>query len=353
MAGSRRWSLWAVALSLICAGCSSTIGSVPPQPAGSSAPPIALGRGTLAVINRHNPDAQRVWIFPPHSDRFTREIAFPGSRFVPNSLAFDRRGHLYIGLNDTSGSGEYAVIEIDVQSLDLVREIHGLPQWQNSSVAVDDENYLYVNTKSFVGGDVKIYRPNAETKPAIEIKDHHTPLTILVAANELWVGFQGAFEDVLARYRLRSNNRTWFQPIKNNLPRALAVNADGSLIAPLVSRPGTRAVDVYDVKSGQRARTLVESGRLEAIAGDAGHVYISQREPNNGKIYLCTFRDCTHTIETLAARPLALAVSPLDGNLYASTEGKSSIEVYNPRTGNLVMRIAMSDLLPGPLAIEP
>ncbi len=348
-----RRSLSWIVVSLLWAGCSGSASTIPLQPSSSPAPPVALGRGTLAVINRHDPNANRVWLFPPHSDRFTREITFPGSRFVPNSLAFDRRGHLYIGVNDTSGSGEYAVIEIDVQSLNVVREIHGLPLWPNSSVAVDDQNYLYVNTKSFIGGDVKIYRPNAETKPAIEIKDHHTPLTILVAAGELWVGFQGAFEDVLARYRLRSNNRTWFQPIKNNLPRALAVNGDGSLIAPLVSRPGTRAVDVYDVKSGQRARTLVESGRLEAIVGDAGHVYISQREPDNGKIYLCTFRDCTHTIETLAGRPLALAVSPLDGNLYASTAGKSSIEVYNPRTGTLVMRIAMSDLEPGPLAIEP
>ena len=102
-----------------------------------------------------------------------------------------------------------------------------------------------------------------------------------------------------------------------------------------------------------RARSS-KAGVWKQSQATPGHVYISQREPNNGKIYLCTFRDCTHTIETLAARPLALAVSPLDGNLYASTEGKSSIEVYNPRTGNLVMRIPeMSDLLPGPLAIEP
>lgn len=348
----RRWRTSALVLGLLFAGCSSTITGVP-QTSGSPAPPVVLGRGTLAVINRHNPNAKKVWIFPPHSETFTREITFPGSRFDPNSLAFDRRGDLYIGYNDTSGSGEYGVTEVNVQSLNIVRQIHGLPQWPNGSVAVDDQNYLYVNTKSLIGGDVKIYRPNAETKPAIEIKDHHTPMTILVAAGELWVGFEGAFEDALARYRLRSNNRTWFQLIKNNLPRGLAVNGDGTLIAPLVSRPGTRAVDVYDVKSGQRARTLVESGRLEAIAGDGRHVYVSQREPDNGKIYLCTFRDCTHTIATLASRPLALAVSPLDGNLYASTAGKSSVEVYDPRTGNLVMRIAMQDFEPGQLAIEP
>lgn len=47
---------------------------------------------------------------------------------------------------------------MNVQSRKLVREITGLPSWSHSSVATDDENVLYVNTRrlpaatsSFIG----------------------------------------------------------------------------------------------------------------------------------------------------------------------------------------------------------
>ncbi|MGA8533907.1 MAG: WD40 repeat domain-containing protein [Candidatus Tumulicola sp.] len=254
-----------IVVGLLWAGCSGSASTVPPQPSGSPAPPIIEGRGTLAVINAADPNAKRVWIFPTHSDQFNREITVPGSRFQPNSLAFDRRGHLYVGINDTSLGGSYNVVEVNVQSLETIREIRDLPQWSHSSVATDDQNNLYVNTKAFIGGDVRIFRPDTETKPYIEIKDHHSPLTTLVARDALWVGYEGAFSNALARYRLRSTDRTWFQTIGSSEPLALAVNPESSLIATFVRRNSKRAVDVIDVKSGKLARALLEGGRL---AGD-------------------------------------------------------------------------------------
>jgi hypothetical protein len=86
-------------------------------------------------------------------------------------LAFDRRGHLYYGFN--GGHDEYFVRELNVQNGERLRAIDLRPSWSFSSVATDDHNILYVNTKSFVGGDVKLFKPG-ETKPYVEIKD---PLT--------------------------------------------------------------------------------------------------------------------------------------------------------------------------------
>jgi sugar lactone lactonase YvrE len=335
---------------LLLAGCSGNAATVVPQPSGSPAPPVATGRGTLAVIGADS-KAHRVWIFPPHSDTLTRELVFPGSRFQPNSLAFDRRGHLYVGVNDTAGSGEYEVVEVDVQSLDVVREIRGLPQWPKSSVAVDDQNELYVNTKAFIGGDVKIYRPNQDKKPYLEIRDHHSPLTMLIAASALWVGYEGAFADALARYRLRSKDRSWFQTIGRSQPVSLAANADGSLVAAFVRRDAKRAVDVYDVKSGKLARTLIANNGLLAMTSDeSGHIFVS--EGGSGVVHACNFRGCTLTFDT-SGRPVALAVSPLDGNLYVANTGKTNVQAFDSKTGALRMTIHLAGLTPSAIAIEP
>ena len=35
-------------------------------------------------------------------------------------------------------------------------------------MTTDDQNYLYVNTPAFLGGDIKIYSPNADRKPFLE-----------------------------------------------------------------------------------------------------------------------------------------------------------------------------------------
>lgn len=350
----RRSFSWVVA-ALLCAGCTGNAVTVPPPLTSSPSPPVALGSGTLAVINRDNPAAQRVWIFPPHSDNFTKELVFPGARYVPNSLAFDRRGHLYIGYNDTAGDGAYEVVEANVRNLDIVRTIRGLPRWDRSSVAVDSADYLYVNTKSLVGGDIKIYRPNLETNPAIEIKSILRPLVTLVSGDDLWVGYEGLGVHSLTRYHVRSSNQTASLKIGTDEPVALAVNTGGTLIAPLLKSSGARVVNVYDVKSGQFARQIFRGPNLEAFVGDrSGNLYLAQRGVGtDGHIFFCTFRDCPHSIESLARRPFELAVSPLDGRLYVSTDGKRSIEVYHPRTGNRVQRIALHDFAPGPLALEP
>ena len=237
-----------IVAALLCAGCNAA--AVAPQPSGSPSPPITLGRGSLAVINRANPNARRVWVFPPDSDQFKQELLVNGSEYRPNSLAFDRRGHLYIGINNAASGGSYHIVDVEVQKLDIVREIR-VPQWENSSVAVDDRDNLYVNTKAFVGGDIKIYRDNKETSPYIEIKDHHSPLTMLVTHDALWVGYEGAFSDALARYRLRPRTGRGFRRSEPTSRLAVAANADGSLLAAFIRTKSTRAVEVYEVPDGQ------------------------------------------------------------------------------------------------------
>jgi hypothetical protein len=305
-----------------------------------------LARGTVAVVDRTS-TATRILIFPPHSDKFAREIPLGGSNLGANSLAFDRRGHLYIGLNNPSGNGKYEVLEVNAQSGKLIREITDLPSWSHSSVETDDENVLYVNTKAFAGGDVKLYRPG-DTKPWREIKDPHSPLTILVARDSLWVGYEGVFADALARYRLRSTDRIWFRHVDNYLPLALAVNPHASLVAAKSRRNSNITVQVTDVSSGKRAQLY--GGSTQAMASDdSGHLYIAELRD---RIHPCTFRDCSQYFDTNATN-LALAVSPLDGMLYVACIGKSSIQVYDPRTRSQVMYIPIPDGSPSQLAIEP
>jgi hypothetical protein len=190
-----RWNLFGILAGLLVAGCSSSIATVP-QPTFSTGP-VVLGRGTVAVIDRQ-PSVTKILIFPPNSDTFTSQLSIHTSRHIANSAAFDRQGHLFMGLNDPSAGGKYEVLEFNVQALKLVREISNLPSWSRSSVATDDENVLYVNTKSLVGGDVKLYKPR-ETKPSIEINDHHSPVSMSVGGGSLWVGFEGTFANALAR----------------------------------------------------------------------------------------------------------------------------------------------------------
>jgi DNA-binding beta-propeller fold protein YncE len=323
----------------------------------SPLPPIVTGSGTLAVVNLADPKAKRVWAFPPNTDKFTRELLIPGSQYHPNSLAFDRQGHLFAGFNDTSSGGEYHVVEVDLRTGEVVRRIL-VPQWGSSSVATDDQSNVYVNTKSFVGGIVQIFRANTDTKPYIEIKDHHSPVTMLVTRGSLWIGYEGAFSDALAQYPLRSKDRARFYTIGSNFPLTLAANNDGSLIAAFVRRRdgSGRALNIYDVGSGKLARTILEGKGFVAMTGDAsGHLYVSEQghQGTSSKIHVCTYRGCTGTFETNSARVVALAVSPLDQMLYVSNSGKSSVQAYDPATGKLVTTIALHDFQPDALAIEP
>ena len=157
MFNSHRWSLlWTVA-SLLCGGCSGSAGTVPrppPQPSVSPAPPIVTGSGTLAV-NQLADNENVISIFGPHSNKAIRQLTI-AAQFHVNSVAFDRREHLYIGYNDTSKDGRYLIQEINLRNWTNVRLIH-VPQWNQSSVATDDQNNLYVNTKSLLGGDIKIF----------------------------------------------------------------------------------------------------------------------------------------------------------------------------------------------------
>ncbi|HEX3456406.1 MAG TPA: hypothetical protein VHR97_00480, partial [Candidatus Baltobacteraceae bacterium] len=152
----RRYLLWIVP-ALLCAGCSGSIGSsvAPPPPPPSPGPPFIAGHGTLAVIDVADPKSRKVRLFRPDSDQEFATIVSPGERYQPNSITFDHRGHLYVGVNDTNFPGKYTVSEFKVSNLERIREITDLPGWNRSSVVTDDQNYLYVNTKAFLGGDIK------------------------------------------------------------------------------------------------------------------------------------------------------------------------------------------------------
>lgn len=342
-----RWVFPWIFVSALCAGCGGNAITVPLQPSSSPSPPNALGRGTVAVIERDS-TVTRVLIFPPHSDKFIREIPIHGSHLIANSLAFDRRGHLYVGINDTSRNGRYHVVEFNLRDWKVVREINDIPQWSHSSIAIDDQNILYVNTKAFVGGDVMLFR-RGDTKPWIEIKDHHSPVTMLLAHESLWIGYEGALADALARYRLRSPDRIWFQTVGANLPLKLAVNPEASLIAAKLRGRSKSAVEVTDVQSGKRSRLLDGAGVEAMVSDDVGNLYIAQLR---GIIHRCSFQSCSHSFDTNST-VLALALSPLDGMLYVAASGKPSIQVYDPRTGSRVSYIPIHGGSPSRLAIEP
>ncbi|HET6277019.1 MAG TPA: hypothetical protein VFE16_13910 [Candidatus Cybelea sp.] len=346
MFNSRRWSILSLGVCLLYIGCNGSSGNLPVAlPSDSPSPPGVLGRGTVAVVDRTS-TATRILVLPPHGDKF-QEIPIAGQNVAANSLAFDRLGHLYVGIDNPTGNDKYEVLEIDIHRRKLLREITDLPSWSHSSVATDDENVLYVNTKALAGGDIKLYRPG-DTKPWREIKDPHSPFSMLVARGSLWVGYQGFFADALARYRLRSTDRTWFAHVANYLPLALAANPEGSLVAARSRRGSTISVQVADVNSKKRKQIF--EGSAQAIASDdSGNLYIAE---HRGKIHPCSFHDCSQYFDTDATN-LALAVSPLDGLLYVACLGKASIQVYNPRTRNQVKYIPIPGGTPTQLAIEP
>jgi hypothetical protein len=265
-----------IAIAGLCAGCNGGTDHLVPPPTVPPSPPNVTGRGTLAVANISNRNAKRVWAFPANSDRFTRELLFHGSKYDLNSLAFDGKGNLYVGFNNTEFAGTYGVVEVNLHNSDVIRELH-VAQWPQSSVATDDHDNLYLNNKAFVGGDINMYGNNNDTKPYARIKNHRSPVTMTIGGGSLWVGYEGAPNNALARYRLRSTDETWFKTIGDDVPVSLAPNADGSLVAAFVKRKSNgRAVDVYDVKSGTRARTLLHQNNLAVMTGDnAGHLYIA------------------------------------------------------------------------------
>ena len=250
-----------------------------------------------------------------------------------------------------AGHNEYFVREVNVQSGDRLRSIDLRPSFSFSSVATDDHNVLYVNTKSLIGGDVELFRPEDRTA-YLKISDPLTPLTISVARDSLWVGFQGAFSDALARYRLRSKDQTWFKNVGNYVPIGVEVNPDGTLVAVAVKRHGKTTVAVYEIKSGKW--TQVHEGDTRALASDdSGNLYIAQTK---SRILQCSYRDCPHSFEThLNIR--AMVRSPLDGMLYVAGENtpdrQPGVYVYNPRTTSLVRFLPTGKTPPHHLAIEP
>ena len=314
-------------------------------PSSSPAPPGVLGRGTIAVFSRIG-DRYRISIFPPNADKPSREIT---ASTLVNSLAFDRRAHLYYGFN--AGHDEYFVREVNAENGARVRSIDLKPSWSFGSVATDDENVLYVNTKSFVGGDVKLFKPG-ETKPYLEIKDPASPLTIQVARNALWVGFQGIASDGLGRYRLRSRDQTWFQSVGTYLPTQVAINPEGTMVAAKVRRSGRTGVSVYELKSS-KWKQIHEGDTLALASDDSGNLYVAQRQ---SRILLCTFSECPHSFET-HLDITAMAWNPLDGMLYVAAEGPTGkapgIYVYDPRTTSFVRFIPTGKELPNRIAIEP
>ena len=277
MSCSHRGTLLSTLAFLFFVGCGGSAAPVQPQPPSSPAPPTVLGRGTLAVFTSLGAQ-YRISIFPPNGDKSSRDFSLGA---LANSLAFDTRGHLYYGMN--AGHDEYFVRELNVQTGERLRAIDLRPSWSFSSVATDDHNVLYVNTKSFVGGDVELFRPG-DGKPYLKIKDPLRPLTILVARGSLWVGYEGALADGLARYDLRSTRQTWFHNVGNYLPTQVAINPEGTLVAAKVRRNGKPTVAVYEVKASRW--TQIHEGDTQAMASDdSGHLYIAQRKSRNSRLH--------------------------------------------------------------------
>ena len=334
--------LWLVA-GMLCAGCSSSSVAVFTEAGSPPTPPAVLGSGTLAVLL----SPSKVLIFPPNGDKSTREFDVPGSA---NSLAFDRRGHLFIGFLH----GAYFVREVNVQTGDRVRLIELKDGTASSSIAVDDNNVLYVNTKSFIGGDIKLFRPEDRDKPYLTITDPLTPLTVQVVRNSLWVGYYGVATDAVARYRLRSTDQTGFDNVGVYLPSAaLAINPDGSLFAVKVRRNGKPTVIVSNINSGTW-RPIHEGDTQTMVSDDSGNLYIAQKD---SRILQCTFSACPYSFETNLVIT-TLALSPVDGTLYVGSNGvnnlKGGVYIYNPRTTSLVRSIVMArQEIPRSLAIEP
>jgi hypothetical protein len=352
-----RWTISWIATATLCVGCNGNVSHIVPPPTGSPSPPNVNSVGTLAVVNISDRNAKRVWAFPPNSDQFTREIKFPDSKYDPNSLAFDGKGHLYVGFNNTEFAGSYGVVEVNLRNSDVLREIR-VAQWPQSSVATDDQDNLYVANKALIGGDVNLYGNNKDTKPYARIKNHRSPVTMTIGGGSLWVGYEGVPNNALARYRLRSTEETWFKTIGDDVPISLAANADGSLLAAFVKRKSDgRAVDIYDVKSGTRARTLLHENNLAAMTSDgAGDLYVAetgQQGTGDAKIHACTFRGCSIALQTHSRRAIAMAISPLDGKLYVTMDGKPSVQVFNTKTGNFERIIIRREFEPTALALEP
>ena len=352
----RRYILWIVP-ALLCAACSGNVGTnpAPPPPAPSPGPPFIAGHGTLAVIDVANPKARQVRLFHPGSTREFATIVFPGERYHPNSLTFDRRGHLYIGSNDTQGFGEYIVSEFKVSNLERVREIRDLPRWNHSSVATDDQNYLYVNTPAFLGGDIKIYSPNVDRKPFLEIKDLGTPMTTLPAPNRLWVASQTIHGSFLDGYEVRSRKREFSHSLGGVNASKITVNADGdgSLAAVFSQRPLSPdfMVAVYSQKTGF-LKKIAEGRNLKAMAGDnANTIYVSESSP--GKVLLCDWQHCRDYLATNSNEPVALAVNLRNRNLYVANRDAGNVQIY--RVGETIpfLTIAPSKFEPTALAVEP
>lgn len=355
----RRLSLLWLVANLLCVGCSSGIVGTLPQPSNSPAPPSVLGRGTLAVISRDGP-RQRVLIFPPNSDRFTKEIPIRdehGQHLEGNSLAFDRRGHLYIGMHDTSPDGKYLILEVDIHNWKAVRTIV-LPGSSHSRVATDDQSYLYVNSTAFGTGVIDIFKNNLETKPHLQIKVNlHNPRTIFVGRDALWVGYTGLLSPVLARFRLRSTDRTLFEPIPGRAD-AMTVNREESSVAVLTDQNNPNAkdfVDVFDVQS-KRTRKLLRADRLSTLTSDeSGQVFMGEQRDARGEwsIAVTTFdHKFILRITSSDTRSNALAISPLDGTLYVAFKNKSNVDVYNPQNGKVLKHLRVG-FDPSVLAFEP
>ncbi len=323
--------------------------------APSPAPPFVAGHGTLAVIDVANPKARQIRLFHPGSTREFATIVVPGERYHPNSLTFDRRGHLYIGSNDTQGSGEYIVSEFKVSNLERVREIRDLPRWNHSSVATDDQNYLYVNTPAFLGGDIKIYSPNVDRKPFLEIKDLGAPMT--TPPRPTCCGWHRRQSTVAfwTAMPVRSRKREFSHSLGGVNASKITVNADGdgSLAAVFSQRPLSPdfMVAVYSQKTGF-LKKIAEGRNLKAMAGDnANTIYVSESSP--GKVLLCDWQHCRDYLSTNSNEPVALAVNLRNRNLYVANRDAGNVQIY--RVGETIpfLTIAPSKFEPTALAVEP
>ena len=138
----------------------------------------------------HKGAHQFVLVFPPNGDEPIRQIPIHdehGQHLKGQSLAFDRRGHLYIGMHDTSPNGKYLILEVDIHN-------EGRAHHRGPGIALkygrDRRSELSLRQQyGFFGtGVIDIFRNNLETNPYLQIVVNlHNP-RIFVSKDALWVG---------------------------------------------------------------------------------------------------------------------------------------------------------------------
>jgi hypothetical protein len=329
-------------------------GSVTSVPQPSAGAPLPFAPGTLAVYSNYFND-RTVSVYQPNSDKEYRRFTLPDKTWQAEAMAFDHRGVLSLAIKDAKGA--HILLEYSVPEGRIIHIVTfaKTPGEFDSEIAVDDQNYIYLNSRTLLGGDVLIVRGGSVVT---RIKTARIPLSLLVANNFLWVGFQGFIKGRVQWYRLRSTDQVGGFDVGPIRPQKLALSKDGSRIAILAHDPAGNVGRVVSISVETRLGKdiLRHQKLLTALARDnADNLYVGAGYP--GRAYHCTFLACTTTLPTGFPIVADVAVSPVTQDVYLAGYSSDSVdgqvEVYQARTLRLIRTIKGKDFSPRLLALEP